>query len=90
MATTRDDLQIAQVVIADINRMGVVLRRAAEAALAINSKIDGLIAIQDKKDKLIAGLAALDVNLAQLNSDKTTIENTANGILSAIDELTTY
>jgi len=84
----RDSIQIALKVIEQINTTTIILRRAAENVTGILNSIESFTADNDKKDILIEGLQALDINLADLNSDKNTIKSTATGVLNNIPELT--
>ena len=86
----RDGIQVAIKVMNDVNSMCTMMLTAADRVIEVASNIDGLVAVQAKKDKLIEGLTALGVDLTALNTDKTTAVNAANAVKSAVQELTKY
>jgi len=87
---TRDSIQIADKTIKQINQMGEILRNAANSVITLASQIDGLTAITEKKAILLDGLNALQINIAELNNDKTTMVDIANYINNNVPALTTW
>ena len=85
---TREEIGLAIDVIKLVNQMGRAIRSSASGILASqNTKIQAVIDDPAKQAKLVAGLAALDVTVTELNADKTAIAGACQYILDNVPEI---
>lgn len=86
---TREEIGLALEVISLFNQMGVRLRSVATNIQASDIRIDVLLDGGEKQAKLVSGLLALNIDLTDLQNDKTLFSNIASYVLNNVPEIIT-
>lgn len=88
MANNEDSYQIARNVVEQINSMKTMLRSTADSVNGMINNMESLLVDNTKKNILIDGLTALDIDIEGLKASKDTIKTVIDTIRKDIPELT--